>query len=100
MLSALGAAVLLLLAVASIDPSVLCVLPALSLVGFLAVRRYPGEKALLALGSRRREGPPRGIASGLTRPRRWIGPVVPRGGLLLACSLANRPPPLALHAAL
>ncbi len=97
-LPALGATVVLLVALASIDPSVLCVLPALVLALALALRRYPGEGALLALARRRRQEPPRGISSTLRRVRCWTGPAVPRGGLLLARSLATRPPPLPLPA--
>ena len=74
-------------------------LPALALALLLALRRYPGERTLLALA------PPasRGLLaerSALERARcRLRGPAVPRGGLLLACSLANRPPPGAALAA-
>ena len=98
-LPALAAAVVLLVAVGSIDPSVLSVLPALALALLLIQHRYPGEKALVAL-SRSRLGEPRPILrSSGTRSRRWVGPPVPRGGLLLACSLADRPPPLLMLAA-
>lgn len=96
-LPALGASVALLVALASIDPSVLCVLPALALALLLALRRYPGERTLVAL-RRAREGLPRWASPTLTGPRLWCGRAVPRGGLLLACSLANRPPPSALPA--
>ena len=98
-LPALAAAVVLLVAVGSIDPSVLSVLPALALALVLALRRYPGERTLAALtGSRLRE-PLRRRRSSAGRPRRWAGPAVPRGGLLIACSLANRPPPPLILAA-
>ncbi len=92
----LGAAGVLLVALASIDPSVLCVLPALALALLLALRRYPGETALMALAGRDRSELSRRATSALTRSRRWGGPMLPRGGLLLACSLATRPPPAAL----
>jgi hypothetical protein len=92
-LPALAAVVALLVALASIDPSVLCVLPALVLALVLALRRYPGENTLVALRRHRRHGRARRTPSALRRPRRWLGRVVPRGGLLLACSLADRPPP-------
>jgi len=95
-LLALGSTAVALVALASIDPSILCVLPALSLVLLLALRRYPGENALVALAARRSPGPARRIRAGLRLSGRWAGPAIPRGGLLLACSLADRPPPLAL----
>jgi len=94
--AALAAALPLLVALASIDPSALCVLPALALALVLALRRYPGERTLLALSRWHRPGPRRKLAPALRRPRRWLGPTFPRGGLLLACSLADRPPPPAL----
>lgn len=92
-LPALAATVVVLVALASIDPSVLGLLPVLALALVLALRRYPGEGALLALARRRRHEAARGISPTLRRVRCWTGPAVPRGGLLLACSLANRPPP-------
>jgi len=92
-LPALAATVVLLVAIASIDPSVLSVLPALALALVLALRRYPGEKTLLALSRSCRRDRRRRTSARLSRPRCWIGPSVPRGGLLLACSLADRPPP-------
>jgi hypothetical protein len=63
-------------------------LPAVVLL--LAVRRYPGERTLLALlGRRGRRRRPIAVASRRQRPR----PMLPRGGRLLASSLAVRPPP-------
>ncbi len=88
---------MLFAAIASVDLSVLGVLPALALALLLALRRYPGERTLVAL-RRAREGARRGASPTLTGPRLWRGPAVPRGGLLLACSLANRPPPRTLPA--
>jgi hypothetical protein len=96
-LPALGTTIVLFVAITSVDPSALGVLPALALVLLLALRRYPGELTLVAL-CRAREGPRRGASPTLTGPRLRRGPAVPRGGLLLACSLANRPPPGALPA--
>lgn len=67
--------------------------PALVLFAALALRRYPGERALLAwIESRRsrrdrRHMRPRGLVR--LRPRALL----PRGGRLIACSLAVRPPP-------
>lgn len=69
----------------------LYLVPALLLAAPLATRRYPGEEALRALAAapRARRRPARLSAS-------WPRPVfrlVPRGALLLATSLAGRPPP-------
>jgi hypothetical protein len=79
-----------------VDPGSLCVLPALVLWLLLRLRRYPGERRLVTLWRVRGER------------RAWLtasvpcvardGIVTPRGGLLLACALAVRPPPPALHA--
>jgi hypothetical protein len=74
------------------DPKALCLLPVLALATPLLLRRYPGERVLLSrLGTpvapRRRRA---------TSSRRWaLAPrtLVPRGGLLVASSLAVRPPP-------
>jgi hypothetical protein len=86
----------LLVALASVDPAVLCVLPALALPLLLALRRYPGERVL----ARRAPHPPtrRGGASAAA-PRTRFVICRPRGRLLLAFSLAVRPPPAALLAA-
>jgi hypothetical protein len=84
---AAGAVVLAL-----VDPSALCLLPVLALAVPLSMRRYPGERmiaALSAAGRRRRWARPRPIA-----PRARAATVVARGGLLLARSLAVRPPPV------
>jgi hypothetical protein len=65
--------------------------PALLLLGFLSVRRYPGERALL------RAMPSATSSSKIThrgRARREPARVLlPRGGRLIASSLAVRPPP-------
>ncbi len=66
-------------------------LPALGLLAVLHARRYPGERALLAaIGS-----PPRPQASGENAAPACATPraLFPRGGRLIACSLAVRPPP-------
>jgi hypothetical protein len=68
-------------------------LPALLLLLALAARRYPGELALLALMDRRRRRRHGGAGDRCREsPRRGL---VPRGGALIAFSLAERPPPLA-----
>jgi hypothetical protein len=66
-------------------------LPPLLLLLALVARRYPGERTLLALIAGRR--PPRRRAC--TRAGARIRPraMVPRGGALIASSLAVRPPP-------
>jgi hypothetical protein len=75
----------------AIDPSALCLLPALALTVPLLMRRYPGERMIAALSGagRRRWARLRSISP---RPRTAVVLVV-RGGLLLARSLAVRPPP-------
>jgi len=66
--------------------------PALILVAVLLARRYPGERLIVRLaGSPTRV---RGRARArVVKPRTRIAVLVPRGGLLLARSLAVRPPP-------
>jgi len=67
-------------------------LPPLLLLAALAMRRYPGDRALLALMVRARRSPRQSRrASRLARSRRRV--VLPRGGGLIAFSLAMRPPP-------
>jgi len=88
----LGGSILLTLAVASASAAMLLyLLPALALAASLILRRYPGERRLLALiagRSKPRRRPEARTTAG-ARPRA----LVPRGGLLIACSLAVRPPP-------
>lgn len=74
------------------DPTALCMLPALLLAVPLLLRRYPGER-LLAGASRV------GHSRRLVPRSRSLAPMsavekMPRGGLLIARSLAVRPPPL------
>lgn len=87
-LASLTTAVVVLVA---IEPSALCLLPALALAVPLLMRRYPGERIIAALSGsgRRRWARPRSSAP---LPRIVVVLVV-RGGLLLARSLAVRPPP-------
>jgi hypothetical protein len=96
-LFSLAAIMLTVLAVASSDPTALCVLPALVLPVLFTLRRYPGERILAALSGtrRRRRQRLRSCAPPSARPA--IG--LPRGGLLLARSLAVRPPPSVSFAA-
>jgi hypothetical protein len=74
-------------------------LPAVLLLAALAMRRYPGERALLSLisPSRRRRDGHRGP---LAPARRSLRALLPRGGRLLGSSLAVRPPPRRLTAVL
>jgi len=69
----------------------LCLLPALALACALAFRRYPGERLLVALRSRRRARWPR--ARSLVSARARPLTAAAHGGLLMARSLAVRPPP-------
>jgi hypothetical protein len=71
--------------------ALLCLLPAVVVAIPLLARRFPGERALLAL--RRAEPPrwPRPRPCAL--PRRPDALLAVRGGLLIGCSLAVRPPP-------
>jgi hypothetical protein len=70
----------------------LYLLPALALALVLLARRYPGERALLAL--RRRRPPVRWPHPRSSAPLgRRVLFATARGGLLIARSLAVRPPP-------
>ncbi|HLM87120.1 MAG TPA: hypothetical protein VK272_13135 [Solirubrobacteraceae bacterium] len=67
-------------------------LPPLLLALALALRRYPGERALLALIGRsahRRTHAALEATTSRSRPRALVA----RGGCLIASSLAVRPPP-------
>jgi hypothetical protein len=73
-----------------LDPGALRALPALALPALLALRRYPGERMLVVLSEPRRSRRRRPQSTPIpARPRI----AMPRGGLLLALSLAVRPPP-------
>ncbi|HWW91588.1 MAG TPA: hypothetical protein VNY35_12500 [Solirubrobacteraceae bacterium] len=69
--------------------ALLCVAPALVVLLSLWLGRYPGERRILAL--RARTQPRRARAA--VESRRSRAPSLPRGGLLLAVSLAGRGPP-------
>jgi len=79
------------------DPTALCALPALVLPALLGARSYPGERILAVLSHTRRRPRQRPRSSILLAGRPEVG--LPRGGLLLARSLAVRPPPRASLAA-
>ena len=87
----------LALALAWVDPHAIVALPALMLPALIALRRYPGERLVCALAA----APPRLRARTPARsaPRGRNVSAMPRGGLLLAFSLAVRPPPAAARAA-
>ncbi len=67
----------------------LYLLPALLLLAVLLARRYPGERLLLALAGRSA----RRVRVRVARALHRIELPVPRGGRLLAVSLASRAPP-------
>jgi len=69
----------------------LCLLPALLLACTLFARRYPGERLITRLTTRRRNLRLR-TASARRSPRVRAAHM-PRGGLLMGFALAVRPPP-------
>ncbi len=71
----------------------LYLLPPLLLAGAVLLGRYPGERALLALATRRARPPDRRQAVASTAPAPLARPPLPRGGRLIASFLAVRPPP-------
>jgi hypothetical protein len=73
-----------------LDTGLLFLAPAFVLLLPLLAGRYDGERALTPLAARAR----RVVAAAfhLARPRARL---VPRGGLLVGCSLAGRAPPVA-----
>jgi hypothetical protein len=90
-----GLAALLYLAV-TVDPNILCLMPAAVLAIVLLTRRYPGEHVLLALAAGRRKRWPR--PRSCLALRRAPMAVLLRGSDLMGCSLAVRPPPASLPA--
>jgi hypothetical protein len=96
-IAAIAALTITALALVKLDPSALCALPALMLSVLVALRRYPGERILAVLSEVRDQRRQRTRSSVALEGRSEVP--VPRGGLLLACSLAVRPPPSALLAA-
>jgi hypothetical protein len=73
--------------------ALLFLLPAIVVVLPLLARRYPGEKALVALRRTSPLRPTRAERAPLDHGRTEVS--TPRGGLLIGRSLAVRPPPLA-----
>jgi hypothetical protein len=90
-ISAAAALTIATVALVGLDPSAPCALPALVLPALIVLRRYPGERMLATLSRVPRE-PRRRERSSLPFAGRATVAVA-RGGLLLACSLAVRPPP-------
>ena len=79
-------------AVAGGDTGVAGLAPALLIAVLVSRRRYPGSKLLVAMRSRAlRVSRRRGLAALAATGRALVS--APRGGLLLARSLAHRPPP-------
>ncbi len=79
-------------AAAAGDTGVLALVPALLVALAVCRRRYPGAQLLLAMRTRNaRASRERGLAPIRSAGRTFFA--APRGGLLLARSLANRPPP-------
>jgi hypothetical protein len=69
--------------------------PLLALLAFLLRGRYPGCDAIVRFSERiASRRPPRGDARRRCRRPRVRRTFAPRGGLLIALSLAQRPPPL------
>jgi len=93
----LSAGVLGIAALASVDANALCLLPALAIAVPFLLCRYPGERVLarLSVARRPRRQRPRAIARRTGR----LLTVAPHGGLLIARSLAVRPPPALPHSA-
>jgi hypothetical protein len=72
--------------------AILCLLPAVVLVIPLLARRYPGERALIGLHPVERARWPHPRSS--VPVHGLVVLVVVRGGRLIGCSLAVRPPPV------
>jgi hypothetical protein len=79
-------------AAAADSTALLCLAPALLLACLLSAKRYPGARKLVAWSARRRPRArrARSVRSARSRPLR----ATVHGGLLIACSLAVRPPPV------
>ena len=71
----------------------LFLVPALALALLMALRRYPGERRLAAIAARRRPAGRRRERVVRVLAARGFVALRPRGGVLMALSLATRPPP-------
>jgi hypothetical protein len=80
--------------VAVVVHALLCLLPAVVLAVPLLARRFPGERVLVTLRRGRRTRLARPRSCGRVRGRVLV--VAVRGGRLIGCSLAVRPPPALL----
>jgi hypothetical protein len=69
--------------------------PWLLVLAPLLAGRYVGERSLLRMARAVRRRPPARRAASRPAPRRPTVRGLPRGGRLIACSLAVRPPPSA-----
>jgi hypothetical protein len=88
--------VILVLGVASGSSAAIAFGPAVAVLALLLLGRFVGEEQIerLVLAARRHaRRPSPGTAAGRTRGSRLARKATARGGLLLACSLAVRPPP-------
>jgi hypothetical protein len=96
-LAVLAPAVLLLAAALGAGGDVLLALPTVLCAVPLLLGRYVGEQRLerlaRAVRARRRRRAPRDRRADLELGRRRPAALVPRGGALIAASLAVRPPP-------
>jgi hypothetical protein len=93
-LSLIGAGLAALCLHAGADGAgLLCLAPAALLAIPLAVRRYPGERVLLALAGARRTRRRRSADPALRHCRSAPRAMLARGGTLLGFGLAVRPPP-------
>ena len=72
--------------------------PVLAIVAALLARRYPGERLIVRLVGSPVRARGRARTPLAVEPRTQVAALVPRGGLLLARSLAVRPPPAAVRA--
>jgi hypothetical protein len=78
---------------AQLLPAFAYLAPALAILTVLAFRRYPGERVLLARLERNRDRGGRARAPRGKARRRSPRALLPRGGRLIGCALAVRPPP-------
>jgi hypothetical protein len=93
-LSLIGAGLAALCLHAGADAAgLLCLAPAALLVIPLAVRRYPGERTILALVGARRTSRRRSTGKALGQTPSVPRAMLARGGTLLGFGLAVRPPP-------
>jgi hypothetical protein len=78
---------------AQLLPALAYLAPALMILAVLALRRYPGERALVARLERHRDRRGRARAPRGAGRKRTPRALVARGGRLIGYALAVRPPP-------